>query len=62
MEHIHTQQGVGSNPYFTTTKIGIVTGGNGNMEMATVCLSNAVLHVAVFQINGITIERKGKLP
>ena len=61
MTHIHTQWGVGHNPCYTPTTIGIVTEGSGtSMEMATVYSINTILHAAVFQIIFIPTQGKKK--
>ena len=56
----YSQQGGDRNPYYTSTKRGIVTWGTGGMEMAAVSSLHDVLHVTVFQIIGIATHSKGK--
>ena len=53
MSHMHNQQDVGHNPCYTPNNIGTVTGGSSNMDMASVCLLNAVLHAVGFIIISI---------
>ena len=48
MAHVHTQRGGDHNPCYTPTKIGMVTGGNGCMEMAVVSSVHDVLYATVF--------------
>ena len=53
---IHIKQVVDHNTYITLAKLGMITGGSCSMKMATatVHLLHAALHVAVFQILGMT--------
>ena len=48
MAHVHTQRGGDHNPCYTPTKIGMVTGGSGCMEMAVVSSVHDVLYATVF--------------
>ena len=59
MDCVHTQQGGDHNPYYTLTKIGMVTGGTRGMEMAAVRSLHEVLHATVFQIIGIATHGEG---
>ena len=62
MAHMHPQQGVGHNRYYTPTKTGTVTWGIGSIETTAVCLINVVLYSAVFQIIGIPTQEKKNSP
>ena len=55
-----TQQSGDHNPCYIPTKIGMVTGGSGSMEMAAVSSLHDILHSTVFQIIGIATQGKGK--
>ena len=58
MACIHTQQGGDHNPCYPRTKIGIVIGGSGSIEMTAVRSLHDVLHAMVFQIIGIATHGK----
>ena len=60
MAHVETQRGGDHNPCYIPTKIGMVTGGSGSMEMAAVSSLHDILHSTVFQIIGIATQGKGK--
>ena len=57
---MNNQQDVGHNPFYTLNNIGTVADGSSNMDMASVCLLNAVLHAVGFYINNISIFGKEK--
>ena len=60
MTGMYTKRDVGHDPYYTPTQIGTVTGGNGSMEMAIVCILNTALYSVVLHINGISTQVKEK--
>ena len=60
MAHVETQRGGDHNPCYTPTKIAMVTGRIGCMEMAAVSSLHDVLHATVLQIIGMATQGKGK--
>ena len=48
MAHMHNQRGGGHNPCYTPTKIDMVTGDSGCMEMAVGSSLHDVLYATVF--------------
>ena len=60
MTWMHTQPGGDHNPCYTSTKMGMVTGRSGSMEMAAVSSLHDLLHITVFHIIGMATQGKAK--
>ena len=60
MARVNTQQSGNSNLSYTSTKIGMVTGGSGCMEIFAVSSLHDILHAAVLQIISKATRGKSK--
>ena len=60
MACMHIQWGGDHDPCYACTKMGMVTGGSVNMEIAAVSSLHDMLHTTVFQTVGIATYCKGE--